>query len=379
MQLSYWEKNTFFSNIDIGIVGGGLIGMCTALYLKQALPQCNITIFERGTLPYGASTRNAGFACIGSLGELLDDHKHESIESILQRISLRYEGLKGLRALVGDTPMDYKSYGGFEIFTKENSDEYHLCEVSIEKWNHYLSPITGLKDTFVAADEDIERFGFSNVDHIIMNKAEGQIDTGKLIDALIRQCNSNGVRILNGIAITKIIQEGGSATLRSDKIDIPCRKVVLCNNAFARQFLPEIDVIPARAQVLVTTPIDNLRLRGSFHYQQGYYYFRNINNRILLGGGRNIDKIGETTYEFGTTDVIMDGLRQLLNDIILPNIPYDIAQSWSGIMAMGNSKTPIITKIDNSLYVAVRMGGMGIAIGSTVAKTVSNMIVEDMN
>ena len=29
----------------------------------------------------------------------------------------------------------------------------------------------------------------------------------------------------------------------------------------------------------------NLKIKGSFHYEKGYYYFRNIDNRILLGGG----------------------------------------------------------------------------------------------
>jgi hypothetical protein len=35
-------------------------------------------------------------------------------------------------------------------------------------------------------------------------------------------------------------------------------------------------VKPARAQVLITEPIDNLDVRGTFHLDCGYYYFRNI-------------------------------------------------------------------------------------------------------
>ena len=56
---------------------------------------------------------------------------------------------------------------------------------------------------------------------------------------------------------------------------------------------------PARAQVLITKPIKNLQIKGTFHLDKGYYYFRNIDNRILFGGGRNLDFKTEETSEFG--------------------------------------------------------------------------------
>ena len=59
-------------------------------------------------------------------------------------------------------------------------------------------------------------------------------------------------------------------------------------------------VKPARAQVLITKPIENLDIKGTFHLDKGYYYFRNIENRILFGGGRNLDFEGETTTEFNS-------------------------------------------------------------------------------
>ena len=43
-------------------------------------------------------------------------------------------------------------------------------------------------------------------------------------------------------------------------------------------------------------------LKGAFHYDEGYVYFRNIDNRVLLGGGRNLAK-AETTDVFGTTNL----------------------------------------------------------------------------
>jgi hypothetical protein len=47
-------------------------------------------------LPQGASTKNAGFACFGSLSEIIDDLKSHSEEGNSTR-SKRWKGLQLLR------------------------------------------------------------------------------------------------------------------------------------------------------------------------------------------------------------------------------------------------------------------------------------------
>jgi glycine/D-amino acid oxidase-like deaminating enzyme len=150
-------------------------------------------------------------------------------------------------------------------------------------------------------------------------------------------------------------------------------KVLICTNGFARQFLPQHDVHPARAQVLVTTPIDDLKVKGTFHYQSGYYYFRNINDRILIGGGRNLNFEGETTTTFANTTQITEALKEMLSKIVLPNTEFSIAYEWSGIMGVGKTKAPIIDRIDQHIGVGVRMGGMGVAIGSLVGEELAHL------
>ena len=64
MNLSYWERTSWFANIDYTIVGSGIVGLNCALELKNKHPQARILILEKGMLPQGASTKNAGFACL---------------------------------------------------------------------------------------------------------------------------------------------------------------------------------------------------------------------------------------------------------------------------------------------------------------------------
>ena len=134
------------------------------------------------------------------------------------------------------------------------------------------------------------------------------------------------------------------------------------------------DVKPARAQVLITKPIDNLKIKGTFHFDRGYYYFRNIDKRILIGGGRNLDYETEETCKFGLNKKIQRELETILKTIILPKNNFIVDLRWSGIMGVGNKKTAIVKSISKNVFCGIRLGGMGVAIGSTVGKELAEKI-----
>ena len=134
------------------------------------------------------------------------------------------------------------------------------------------------------------------------------------------------------------------------------------------------NVQPARAQVLITKPIKNLAIKGTFHLDKGYYYFRNIHERILFGGGRNLDFETEETTNFGQTKRIQNELEKILKDTILPNTSFEIEHRWSGIMGVGNQKKAIVKQLSNNVFCGIRMGGMGVAIGSLVGKELAQLL-----
>ena len=145
-------------------------------------------------------------------------------------------------------------------------------------------------------------FGFEGVIGIIKNQYEGQVDTGKMMKAYLDLARKEGVTIINGAEVTQYSSTESGVDLEiNNNLTIKTGKLVICSNGFAKQFLDE-DVEPARAQVLITKPIPNLPLKGTFHYDKGYYYFRNIHNRVLFGGGRNLDFKGENTTEMECTE-----------------------------------------------------------------------------
>jgi len=376
---SFWEKNTIFSNIDVCIIGSGIVGLNAAIYLKSGDPELNVMVVDRGFLPYGASTRNAGFACFGSLTELLDDLTKESEDEVLKRVEMRYTGLQNLRTLLGDVNIGYEPLGGYELFTTGDLQSYDKCMESMVHFNTLLKPVTGSAKTYTTAEYGIEKFGFAGVNHLIVNQFEGQIDTGKMMETLANRASSLGVKIINGLNIHALKNNEREVELQcNDNFSFYASRVLVANNGFASDLLPDLSVQPARAQVLITKPIKDLKLKGSFHYEKGFYYFRNVGNRVLLGGGRNLDFAGESTSEFGTTQIIQNQLDEMLKKVILPKQTFEVDMRWSGIMGLGDSKSTIMKKVNGNIYCAVRMGGMGIAIGSVIGEQSALMILKSL-
>jgi glycine/D-amino acid oxidase-like deaminating enzyme len=370
MNLSYWELKNWFTNVDYTIVGSGIVGLHAALRLREKFPESKILVLEKGMLPEGASTKNAGFACFGSLSEIIDDLKSHTEEEVIQLVQKRWQGMQLLRKNLGDKALDFKPFGGYELFLKNDESSYTECLQKLPFINDILKPIFKAE----AFEKNIDRFGFQNIqEYTIFNPFEGQIDTGNMMQALVKKAQTNGILILNNQNVSNFNDIGNHVEIQVNNFSFTTQKLLFATNGFAGQ-LTKNAVKPARAQVLITEPIPILDIKGTFHLDKGYYYFRNINNRILFGGGRNLDFETENTTQFGQTEIIQNKLEELLKSVILPNTDFKIAHRWSGIMGMGNSKKPIVEQLSQNVYCGVRLGGMGVAIGSLVGCELADLI-----
>lgn len=367
MNLSYWELKEWFSNVDFTIIGSGIVGLNCALQLKKNHPKAKILLLEKGMLPQGASTKNAGFACFGSLSEIIDDLKTHSQEEVFNLVKNRWEGLQLLRSNLGDKNIDFQANKGFELFKDEIF--FEECLDQKESINKLLNPIFKT-DVFTISDNT---FSFQKVvPKYLVNNFEGQIDTGKMASKLLHKVQKKGIKIVNGISVASFVEKNDKIHIKTNILDFYTKKLCIATNGFANQLITE-NVHPARAQVLITKPIKNLHIKGTFHIDKGYFYFRNIHDRILFGGGRNLDFKTEQTTEFGQTALIQNELEKILKEIILPNTPFEIDQRWSGIMGIGNQKKAIVKQLSNNVFCGVRLGGMGVAIGSLVGKELADL------
>lgn len=370
MNLSYWEYNTWLSKVDFTIVGSGIVGLNCALSLREKFPKAKILILEKGQLPQGASTKNAGFACFGSLSEILDDLETHSEEEVFYLVKKRYEGLKLLISTLGEKEIDYQMLGGYELFLKSQQELYETCVSKIEDVNALLKPI--FKDSTFKIYNN--KFKFQNiVPNYVFSPFEGSIDTGKMMLSLLKLAIKKDILLLNSVEVKSFSELAKCVHVKTSNFEFKTNKLLIATNGFASQLL-NVNVKPARAQVLITEPIENLHIKGTFHLDKGYYYFRNVNNRILFGGGRNLDFNAEETTEFGLTNLVQGKLETILDEVILPEKKVKVTQKWSGIMGVGDQKKAIVKEVSNHVFCGVRLGGMGVAIGSLIGKELADLV-----
>ncbi|HEY0273557.1 MAG TPA: FAD-dependent oxidoreductase, partial [Chitinophaga sp.] len=373
-----WEQESFL-RYDYIVIGSGIVGLSTALGLRARAPRARVLVAERGVLPTGASTRNAGFACIGSLTEILADLQTMHAAEVASLVAFRREGLRLLRARLGDARIGYETAGSYELI-----DAASLLALDQLDWvNALLQPVLEA-NAFTLANAKLKPFGFNEkqVAALVQNNGEGGLHTGRMMRALLDLALQQGIEIKTGCSVTALHAQERGIRLEVQASGLPpvplqAKAVAVCTNAFTQALFPHLDLQPGRGQVLITDPIPDLPFKGVFHLEEGYYYFREIQGRVLLGGGRNLDFAGEATTDFALSPHIQQALEDKLREVILPGRNVQIASRWTGIMAFGATKQPILEELAPHIFAGVRMGGMGVAIGSAVGERLAEMMVPE--
>lgn len=370
---SYWENKHFF-HCDLAVIGSGFVGLSTAIHYKKKHPKARVLVLERGVFPNGASTKNAGFACFGSLTEILDDFWQMTQDEVLDLVEKRYKGLLQIRKNFGDKALGFKHNNGFELL-----DEQLVSAVDqMEDVNKLLKKI--FKDDVFSKVKKHEKFGFSDqIKVIIKNKFEGELDPGKYMDSLWEMAEKLGIRILTGISVHEIKEDDGRILAESnsgkESMEFIADKIAICTNAFTKKLWPESDLVPGRGLILLSKPLDfDIPWKGVFHMDKGYVYFRKVDGRLLLGGARNKDFEGEKSTEFKVNPKIKSHLEKLAREVIFPGKEIQWEMEWTGIMAFGPKKSPLIQQVGKKTFAAVRLGGMGVAIGWEVGRELSGLL-----
>jgi glycine/D-amino acid oxidase-like deaminating enzyme len=373
-KLSYWEKVTYFQNVDYVVIGSGIVGLSTALHLRKRENHAKILVLERGYLPTGASTKNAGFACFGSPSELLSDIQLMGESKTAELLKLRWDGLQLLLNTLGRANLEYRACGSYDLFRDQEVEEFENVRAQLSFLNYFIEQHLGLTSCYEVSNEPLNQ-GLRDLSGCIFNRYEGSINTGKMMEKLIQLIYASGISILSGIDVLGFEDLGKRAVIDTQFGKFEANHVFICTNGLSKKLLPDLDLQPARAQVLVTSPIPNLKLNSTYHYDSGFFYFRAIEkNRVLIGGARNKDFIGETTEEMSVTENIKNHILALLKEVVLPNQDFDIEYEWAGIMGVGSEKIPLIQSKSPRVHFAVRMGGMGVAMGMEIGRCLSQLV-----
>jgi gamma-glutamylputrescine oxidase len=374
MQVSLWEKESFFAPQDVIIAGSGLMGLWTAYELKRAAPSLKITILEKNITPLGASTRNAGFACYGSPSELLYDAALNGTDAMLSVVEMRFKGIEKMRKIFTASQIEWDHCCGYEVYDDNNT--LKNVEEKLPWLNDELKRLWKNDQTYQWANDKMHSMNVTGFKAMIENLDEAGLHSGKLVQHLMQLVMGMGVNILTNIELISWQENGNDISVHTNHQQFHTNKLLLATNAFTKNISPDSSIKAGRGQIIVTTPIEGLQLKGTFHYDEGFYYFRNVGNRILLGGARNSDFENEATNTLATSSHIQEILEQFISDHLLKNRSFGIDYRWSGIMGFTNSKQPEIVEISNKIHSVTACNGMGVALSPIFAEKVAAAILE---
>lgn len=367
MEFSHWEQEIITSRKGAIVVGAGLVGLSAAIEIKRREPSISVWVIDRQVVGAAASTRNAGFACFGSVSEIINDLDHYREEDVIKILYKRRRGISSLLKRFGAKNLSFEPCGGYEVF--RNEEDFASCALRLEEINKMLSD-----EVFEICPSHPD---FSCHNWSIVNKEEGHLNTGKLYGLLSEQARSIGVRTLRGCNVRNVDIENRTLEVEIDRkqLYMSADRLLIATNALTNSILPATDVTPVRNQVCVTGPIKDHNIKGTFHCDRGYIYFRDLGERLLIGGARNHFP-DEETSRFGRNDDNIEYLRNFLSEYILSGSDIHIEHTWSGILSGGNNRLPIVRKLTQDVAVAVRMGGMGVAIGVDTGIEVATLLLD---
>lgn len=383
-QWSYWERELGWDqaltsylaykplekNYDFVVVGAGFTGLSAAYHLAKKHPTAKIALIDRHLPPLGASTRNAGFACIGTIGEFIADSQLERAERVWDRMHERWQGLSLLRSILGDVAIGYEALGGHELFTDEAEFERVLTHLA--HCNTALKNRTGL-------DHWYKPTTINDYPAISMPR-EGQLQPAKAWSGFAQLCEQMGIRLAWGQSLVDVLKKANGVCLTVEdpshqSQQVHCSSVILATNAFSTSLDKDISVSPGRGLVLLTKILDSQPWQGTFHAHQGYIYFRNVGaHRLLLGGARHVDVSGENTTQFGINKEIKSFLFGYMNEVLGID-PDGVEYEWSGIMGFTPEKNPIIrAEPSQNMVWAVGLSGMGVALSTGLGKQAAELV-----
>ncbi|MEL6404356.1 MAG: FAD-dependent oxidoreductase [Chloroflexota bacterium] len=370
MSISIWQAdgNQPTRDVDVLVIGAGLAG-CSAAYFA-AQEGREVVITERRDIAMGASGRNAGFMITG-----LDSYYHRAVDKYGADVAhemweLSRETIAFWKRIVAESDLNVPLRESGSLLLAESEKEAQdlaeaakaLTEAGIDITYHNSDP---LGRGYHAAIEQAN---------------DAAVNPVALTQAVFK---ASGAELIKNNEVYRIEQNNDdTVTVYTQQYIFKAQYVVMATNAYS----PKLDtyfydkIIPTRAQVLVTEPLDEPVIETCGYSNYGYMYYRmTFDNRFLIGGAR--DKympLEHDTTEDRLNVLVQAELERYMRQYF-PDVTAKVSRRWAGIMGFSVDGLPLAGRLPNKRRVGFAVGftGHGLALSAGVAKRAVRLLLHD--
>ncbi|MGV8858570.1 NAD(P)/FAD-dependent oxidoreductase [Rhodoglobus sp.] len=272
---------------DLAIVGGGYLGLWTAVLAKQRNPDAKVVLLEARELGWAASGRNGGF-CEASLTHGEENGLSRWPNEYEQLDRLGMQNLDEIEASVTSLGLDcdFERTGSLDLAIEPHEIAW-LKEAKTDENTVFL-------------DEAAVRAEVNSPTYLaaVWNKRiNALVHPAKLVRELARVASELGVEIFENSPVREVETSGGptdAAAVHTRKGMVRAARVALATNAFPSLLKrARLQTVPVYDYVLMTEPLSPAQLASiGWSNRQGladmanqfHYYRLSADNRILFGG-----------------------------------------------------------------------------------------------
>ena len=273
---------------DLAVVGGGYLGLWTALLAKERDPDLDVVLLEGATCGHAASGRNGGF-CEASLTHGFGNGRTRWPDELDELIALGHDNLNGIRATIDrhGIDCDFVQAGSLAVATQPHQVDPLRAEYA-EMREHGLDPV------WLDRDQLRERLDSPTFLAAVHERHAAIVEPARLAWGLRAACLSLGVRIHEHTPVTGVRRRGAGVEVATRNGRVTARHVVLATNAYPPLLRRlRLMTVPVYDYALVSEPLsadqrDAIGWRGreglSDTGNQFVYSRTTRDGRILWGG-----------------------------------------------------------------------------------------------
>lgn len=333
-------------------MGGGYTGLTAARALARH--GAEVTVLERHTIGWGASSRNGGFVLPGFKPDVEVLARRLGIAEARRLFELSVEAVRGLETLIAEEAIDcgYVRCGTVVLAARAG----HLA--GLERSRRFLREELGTRRRCSAGPSCARRSA---------RRGTTEASSIRSRDRCSRRCSCrvSRARLVEGAEVRRVARRGGEQLVTTATGTIRAREVLVATNGYTGAAVPALRrrVVPVGSYLIATAPLDPAlagrlvpRRRVLSDTKNLLYYFRISPDGRMVFGGR---PAFTPTPVARSAEILARGMREVFPE--LAGVPVEYA--WGGQVAFTLDQMPHAGRLDG-VYYALGYGGHGVAMAT---------------